>query len=129
MNATVQRRTKLVLESGDTKAKVKSRKVTVEFPNAPENVLLNSNTGRKPRASSLIMLGRSIEIVIHISSDPKNTPSTPHAIEFKPYIGGIKREPIMRNNDNKRNIVSLDLPIKTLPLRINFMLYSIHKIS
>ena len=54
MKATVQRRTKLVLDSGYTSAKVNSRKATVVLPKAPASVLLNPKTGMKPSASSFL---------------------------------------------------------------------------
>ena len=106
MNAIVQRRTKLVFERGYTSANVKSKNATVEFPNAPAKVFPKPKTGRKPSARSVIMLGQSIEMVIHISREPKKTPRTPQAFGVSPHISGMKREPMISARDNTRKNVS-----------------------
>lgn len=104
---TVHRLTKFVLESGYTSINVKIRNATVVLPNAPENVLEKPNVGIKPSASKVIMLGQSMEIVIHISREPKNTPSTPIASEESPSNSGTNLDPIMIASDRIRKIVSL----------------------
>ena len=90
---------------------MKSRNATVEFPNAPENVFPKPNAGMKPSARSVIMLGQSMEIVIHMSREPKNTPMTHQAFGVSPHISGMNREPIMNTRDNTRKNVSFFIAI------------------
>ena len=106
INAIVQRLTKLVFDRGYTSANVKSKNATVEFPNAPAKVFPNPKTGRNPSARSVIMLGQSIEIVIHISNDPKKTPSTAQAFGVSPQNSGMKREPIISVSERTRKKLS-----------------------
>ena len=106
MNDMVQRRTKFVFDNGYTSMKVNSRNATVVLPNAPAKVLENPKVGRKPSAISVIMLGQSMEIVIHKISDPKNTPSTPSASCDSPHMPGISLDPMITASARIRNAVS-----------------------
>lgn len=118
---TVQRLTKFVLESGYISIKVKIKNATVVLPNAPENVFEKPNVGRKPSAINVIMLGQSMEMVIHMIREPKNTPSTPIASEESPPNSGTNRDPMMIASDRIKKIVSLLLllfiikPLSLLP--------------
>ncbi len=55
------------------------------------------------------MLGQSMEIVIHISSDPKNTPKTLQASVLSPPAGGMNREPMIMAMERRVKIVSFEL--------------------
>ena len=83
-----------------------SRNATVEFPNAPLKVFPNPKAGMNPSASSVIILGQSIETVIHMSSEPKNTPKTLHASVLSPPDEGMNRDPMIRASDSTRKIIS-----------------------
>ena len=76
MKLTVQRRTKWVWDRGYTSMKVNSRNATVVFPRVPFRVSPKPKLGRKPRSSTVIRLGQSMEMVIHISREVRKMPST-----------------------------------------------------
>ena len=88
---------------------------------ATENVFEKPNVGRKPSAINVIMLGQSMEMVIHMIREPKNTPSTPIASEESPPNSGTNRDPMMIASDRIKKIVSLLLllfiikPLSLLP--------------
>ena len=62
------------------------------LPKAPLKVLLNPTEGIKPSASSVIMLGQSMDTVIHKNREPKNTPMTATASADRPATGPITRD-------------------------------------
>ena len=101
--------------------KVNSRKATVVLPNAPANVPENPNIGISPRASSVIILGQSMEIPIHMMSEPKNTPSTAHASSESPPMAGINREPMMTTRASTRNAVSFTLFLFCIVILLSFL--------
>ena len=76
MKVTVQRRTKCVWERGYTSIKVNSRKATVVFPKVPFRVFPNPKWGRKPSRNTVIRLGQSMEMVIHIIREVRKIPRT-----------------------------------------------------
>ena len=75
---------------------MKIRKATVVLPKAPRKVPANPKLGSSPRASRVIRLGQSMEMVIHMISDPRKTPSTPRASVDSPRSG---QEPGRRHNE------------------------------
>ena len=77
------------------------------MPNAPEKVFEKPNVGINPSASKVIMLRQSMEMGIHMSREPKNTPSTPIASEESPPNGGTNLDPIIIASDRIKKIVSL----------------------
>ena len=60
-----------------------------------------------PSASKVSILGQSMEIVIHITNEPKNTPNTAIASEERPPNSGTSLDPIIIANDKIKKNISL----------------------
>lgn len=103
INDIVHLLTKFVFDNGYTSMNVNIKNATVVLPKAPAKVPKNPNTGMIPSASSVIMLGQSMDIPIHIINDPKNTPSTAIASADNPPIPGISLDPMITARASMKN--------------------------
>ena len=91
------------------------------LPKAPANVPENPNTGSMPRASRVIILGQSMEMPIHMISEPKNTPSTAHASLESPAVSGMSRDPMMTTSARIRKAVSFTLFLLCIVFLLSFL--------